>query len=360
MPEPRFRRVFPLVLVIATSVALLVVLQAFLVTLLVATIASGLVYPVYTWFVNRLGGRRRIAATLTLLLTLLLVLLPVASVLGIAVRQAVQLTTRVRPVVERLVNNPASVDELIRRMPGHAQLAPYRKQIVARTADVVNNAGAMLITWLSATTRSTVELVIHVGLLLYAMFFLLLDGPAMLSAVLRHVPLSADHKAQMTQRFVSIARATIKGTIVIGLIQGLLSGLAFYVAGIPDALFWTVTMMVLSILPVLGGALVWVPACIILALTGHVLKAALVAAYCGLIVGSVDNVLRPRLVGRDTEMHDLLILFSTLGGLLVFGPLGFIIGPIIAGLFVTSWSIFAAAFQDAFVDGTESASSADR
>src|SRR6185369_3115036 len=107
-------------------------------------------------------------------------------------RQAMQLTTRIQPIVERLVNNPASVDELIRRMPGHEQLAPYRKQIVARTADLVNNAGAMLIGWLSATTRSTVELVVHIALLLYAMFFFLLDGPAMLAAILRHVPLSAD------------------------------------------------------------------------------------------------------------------------------------------------------------------------
>jgi predicted PurR-regulated permease PerM len=174
------------------------------------------------------------------------------------------------------------------------------------------------------------------------MFFLLLDGPAMLAAILEHVPLSQDHKILMAERFVSITRATIKGTVVIGLIQGALSGLAFWVAGIQDSLFWTVVMMVLSILPIVGGALVWVPVCIVLGVTGHLLKAILLASFCALIVGSVDNVLRPRMVGRDTEMHDLLILFSTLGGLLVFGPLGFIIGPLVAGLFVTSWSIFAA------------------
>jgi predicted PurR-regulated permease PerM len=133
---------------------------------------------------------------------------------------------------------------------------------------------------------------------------------------------------------------------VIGVIQGTLSGLAFWVAGIPQALFWTVVMVVLSILPVIGGALVWVPACIILLASGQVLKGLLLAAFCGLIVGSVDNVLRPRLVGRDTKMHDLMILFSTLGGILAFGPIGFIIGPILAGLFVTSWELFGVAYRD--------------
>ncbi|HSC28237.1 MAG TPA: AI-2E family transporter, partial [Vicinamibacterales bacterium] len=151
---------------------------------------------------------------------------------------------------------------------------------------------------------------------------------------------------QMKDRFMSVTRATVKGTIVIGAIQGTLAGIAFWVVGIPDALFWTVVMIVLSILPVIGGALVWIPACIILVATGQVLKGLLLAAFCGLIVGSVDNVLRPRLVGRDTKMHDLLILFSTLGGILVFGPVGFIIGPILAGLFVTSWGLFGVAYRD--------------
>jgi predicted PurR-regulated permease PerM len=118
------------------------------------------------------------------------------------------------------------------------------------------------------------------------------------------------------------------------------------VVGIPDVVFWTVVMIVLSILPLIGGALVWVPAAIILAATGHVIQAVLLVLFCSVIVGSVDNVLRPRLVGRDTKMHDLMILFSTLGGLIVFGPVGFILGPVLAGLFVTSWEIFGLAYRD--------------
>ncbi len=175
---------------------------------------------------------------------------------------------------------------------------------------------------MSSTTRGTVTFVFHFFLMLYTMFFLLMDGRSMLRALLNHLPLNDDDREQMTSRFMSVTRATVKGTIIIGIIQGGLAGLAFRVVGIPDALFWSLVMVVLSILPAIGGALVWVPACIILAANGEVMKAVLLAAFCALIVGSVDNLLRPRLVGRDTKMHDLVILFSTLGGILAFGPVG--------------------------------------
>jgi predicted PurR-regulated permease PerM len=125
-----------------------------------------------------------------------------------------------------------------------------------------------------------------------------------------------------------------------------LAGLAFWALGISHAMFWGAIMVVLSVIPLLGGALIWVPAAIVLALTGHWVKAVILAGFCGLVVGSVDNVLRPRLVGRDTQMHDLMILFSTLGGIIVFGALGFIIGPIIAALFQTAWELFGIAYQD--------------
>jgi predicted PurR-regulated permease PerM len=224
-------------------------------------------------------------------------------------------------------------------------VAPYREQILTRAGDIIDTLGTFLVGSLSDATRGTVTFVFHAVLFLYTMFFLLMDGPAMLRAILAHLPLRDTEKEQMKDRFLAMTRATIKGTIIIGIIQGMLSGLAFWAVGIPDAIFWGVVMVVLSILPVVGGALVWVPACIILAVTGEFLKALLLAGFCSLVVGSVDNILRPRLVGRDTKMHDLVILFSTLGGIITFGPIGFIVGPILAGLFVTSWEIFAVSYR---------------
>jgi len=150
----------------------------------------------------------------------------------------------------------------------------------------------------------------------------------------------------MLQRFVSVARATLKGTFLIGIVQGTLGGIIFAILGISGAVLWGLLMIVLSVLPVIGGALVWVPAAIVLAIQGAWIKALILAGFCSLVIGSVDNVLRPRLVGRDTQMSDLLVLFSTLGGIAVFGAIGFIVGPIVAALFVTIWEIFGKAYRD--------------
>ena len=150
----------------------------------------------------------------------------------------------------------------------------------------------------------------------------------------------------MLTQFASITRATVKGTLVIGIIQGALAGVAFWVAGIEGAALWGTIMMILSIIPGIGAALVWVPAVIILFVTGHYLTATLLAAWCAAVVGTVDNFLRPMLVGRDAKMPDLLILIGTLGGLFLFGPIGFIVGPIVCGLFLTVWDIYGTTFRE--------------
>jgi predicted PurR-regulated permease PerM len=345
MTDVQFRRAFLLLVVAAVTAAFLAMLQTFLLTILVAGIFAGLAYPVYVKVLRLVRGHRPLASALTLLLMLVLVIGPLLGIVGVVVNQAIRVTNSIRPVVQRLVSEPTYLDQQLQRIPGIDRLEPYREQIVTAAGNMVGAVGGFLAGSLSSTASGTAAFLLHFFLLLYTMFFFLMDGPSMLQAILNHLPLRAGEKRQMTDRFVSVMRATVKGTIVIGIIQGALSGIAFWVAGIPDALFWTVVMIVLSILPVVGGALVWVPACLILAAMGQMTKAVLLAAFCSLVVGSVDNVLRPRLVGRDTKLHDVLILFSTLGGILTFGPLGFIIGPILAGLFVTSWDIFGVAYR---------------
>jgi predicted PurR-regulated permease PerM len=348
MTKDRFRRVFLLILVIGVSAAFLTLLRPFALTILTAAIFSGLAYPLYSRLLPVMRGHQPVASAVTLLLVLVLVIGPLLAILGIVANQAILVTENIRPVVERFVNEPTYLEQQLERIPG---LEPYREQILTRVGDVVDTVGSFLVSSLSGATRGTATFVFHFFMLLYTMFFLLMDGPAMLRKSLQHLPLREEDTRLMTSRFMSVTRATVKGTIVIGIIQGTLAGLAFWAVGIPNTLFWTVVMVVLSILPVIGGALVWVPACIILAATGRVLEGVLLATFCALIVGSVDNLLRPRLVGRDTQMHDILILFSTLGGILAFGPVGFIVGPILAGLFVTSWDIFGVAYRDVLAGG---------
>jgi predicted PurR-regulated permease PerM len=150
----------------------------------------------------------------------------------------------------------------------------------------------------------------------------------------------------MLERFMSVSRATIKGTLIIGSVQGALGGISFWVAGINGAAVWGTMMAVLSAIPGLGHALVWVPVTVYLALSGQWSGAIGLFVWNAFVVGSVDNFLRPGLVGKDTELPDIVILVSTLGGLVLFGPLGFIVGPIVAALFVTVWELYGAAFAD--------------
>lgn len=351
MADSHFRKAFLLFMVGALTIGLLIVLQGFLLTILVSAVMAGLLHPVYSWLAAGLRGHRRTAAGVTLLVTFVLIVGPLLGILSIVVSQAVSITQNIRPIIEKAINEPTYIDQILRGLPIYDYVAPYRQQILTTAGDVVQSLGGFLIASLQSTTRGTVSFVFHFFVALYTMFFLLVDGPGMLRAILDHLPLRSEEKNLLTDRFLSVTRATIKGTIIIGVIQGSLAGLAFWVVGIPNAAFWTVVMVVLSILPLIGGALVWVPACIILFASGAVTKAILLALFCALVVGSIDNLLRPRLVGHDTKMHDVVILFSTLGGLMAFGPLGFVIGPVLAGLFVTGWQIFGLAYRDELLDG---------
>ena len=357
--DSQFRKTFLLLLVVTVSLALVVLLESFVLTIVLAAVMAGLLFPFYTWLSRRLNGRPVLAAALTLLVTIVLILGPLLGIVSLVVTQAASVTTNIRPVVERFISEPTYLDEQLQRLPGWNYLEPYREEILRTAGDVVNSAGSFLVSSLSNTTKGTVTFVFNFFIALYTMFFFLIDGPGLLAAVLDHIPLRRDEKVLLTDRFMSVTRATIKGTIVIGVLQGVLSGLAFWVVGIPNAAFWTVLMAVLSILPLIGSALVWLPASIILYASGDVTQAIILVLFCSLIVGSVDNVLRPRLVGHDTKMHDLVILFSTLGGIVVIGPVGFIIGPVLAGLFVTSWQIFGIAYRDQLADGTPKILDAD-
>ncbi len=211
---------------------------------------------------------------------------------------------------------------------------------------MVGSISGFLINSLSSATVGTMNFLFMTFVLLYAMYFFLMDGKKLVRQALYYLPLEDRDEQLLLARFTSVARATLKGTAVIGVLQGALSGLAFAVVGIPSAVFWGVIMTILSILPGIGTALVWVPAAVILGASGHYGKAVGLVAFCSLVVGSLDNLLRPALVGKDTQMHELMIFLSTLGGIVMFGVVGFIIGPIIAALFLSVWEIYGVMFAD--------------
>jgi predicted PurR-regulated permease PerM len=340
------RRVLGL-LVLAVTIAFLAMIQKFLVTMLLAAIFSALLYPLYRRLLRAFRGRKSLASAVTLLLALLLVVIPLAGFIGVLVGQAISVTNSVAPWLQSHLSSEDQLVALIQRVPYGDRLLPYRGEVLSRTAEAVHAVGAFVVSRLSDVTRGTLSFLFNVVLMLYAMFFYLCDGPRVLQSITRHLPLSTADTDRLVGKFVSVARATLTSTMAIGVIQGTLGGLGFAVAGIPGAVFWGTMMTVLSMIPGIGTALVWVPGCIYLFAIGKAGTAIVLALYCLLIVGSVDNLLRPRLVGKGAQMDDLLVLLSTLGGIAMFGAVGFILGPIIAALFITLWDILGASVGSA-------------
>jgi predicted PurR-regulated permease PerM len=342
----RLEGVFLICLALLITVIFYRMVAAFVQTIFLAAVFSGMMHGLYTRLTRRLGGRKATASAVTVALFVLLLIVPLSGFLGIVVSQAVEVTASVGPWVERELSQAHEIDSLMRRLPFWETIQPYQDVISTKVAEFAGRLGTFLVTMVAAASRGTAMFFFHLFVMLYAMFFFLLHGKKYLATILYYIPLRPEAENRLVARFVSVARATIKGTLVIGVVQGGLAGLAFLVVGIQGWAFWSVVMMILSIIPGVGTALIWVPAVIYLFAVGLAGKAIGLGIWCAVVVGMVDNVLRPWLVGRDTQMSDLLVLLSTLGGIIAFGASGFIIGPIIAALWVTVWEIYGETFAE--------------
>jgi predicted PurR-regulated permease PerM len=342
----RLRRVVLIVVALGITLLFLGMISQFLIALLLAALAAGILRPLYKRLVLSFRGRQSLASAVSILLLLLLGIVPLvvfAIVVGI---QAVEIGREVGPWVSAQIAETRSFDSLVERFPQLEAARPYRNQIIVKLGEFGSAVGAFAVTAFTAAARETISFFLLLFILLYATFFFLIDGRETLRKILYYLPLPQEDESRLVARFVSVARATIKGTGVVGIAQGAVGGIGFWVAGINGAALWATVMAVFSILPGVGTAVVWVPAVIYLFVVEKTLAAILLAAWCIVVVGTIDNFLRPWLVGKDTKMSDLLVLLSTLGGIVMFGAVGVIIGPIIAALFVTVWEIYGEVFRD--------------
>ena len=344
-------RVFLLVLVVGISVLFFAMIRNFVMAILLAGIFASLSHPLYRRLCGLFRGRRQIASIITLLLIVLVILVPLGSLLGVVTAEAISVGESIAPWVQQKLNNPDEIVVWLQQQPYYDRIAPYEDDILKKAGEAVSFLSRFLVNGVSMATSGTIHFFFMLAVMLYAMFFFLIDGGRLLDRILYYLPLGDEDERRLLDKFRSVTRATLKGTAVIGVLQGGLAGLAFAVVGIPSALFWGTIMVVLSIIPGIGTGLVWVPAAVILIAGGSVAKGVGLTLFCAVVVGSIDNVIRPRLVGKDTQMPDLLILVGTLGGIVMFGLLGFIIGPIVAALFVTVWEIYGVVFRDMLPPG---------
>lgn len=341
------QRGFIAVLALALTGVFLWMIQDFLSALFLAAVLAIFVFPMQIFFSKLFGGRDKIAATCTLLLTVFLVLIPLLAILALVAEQAVDVGQTFIPWVQQQIRafREEGFAGLPEWLPFRDNLAPYQDQIAARLGEAVSGLGGVLVGGLRRATGGVLGFVLNLVVLLFALFYLLTSGPRALKKALGLLPMQPRDRDLLAERTLSTIRATVKGTFVIAVIQGGLTGIALAVAGVPGAAFWGAIAGILSIIPGVGPPLVWLPASIWLWVNGEQVPAIALGVWGAAVVGVIDNLLRPVLVGQDAKMSDLMVLLSTLGGLTLFGAVGIIVGPVIAALFASAWFIYAQSFQ---------------
>ena len=339
-------------LVVLVTLAFAWTVQGLLLPIFWAVVLAVLFSPLYHWFSRRLRAHATVAALLTLLTVLVLVIGPLvglgatvtAEALGVYDRVTsgeIDLEAPIEAVEQALPSLTRRAEELGVDVEGAFQRA---RENVAGTAVTVGQAvaGGLL-----DIGQQTVRFTLLLAVTLYVLFFFVRDGDRLVEVLVRALPLGDPRERRLLTKFAAVTRATVKGTFVIAAVQGAIGGVTFALLGLGSPVLWGVVMAVFSLLPAVGGAIVWVPAAVYLALTGAWVKALVLTGVGVGIMGTVDNALRPVLVGRDAGMPDYMILLSTLGGLATFGFSGLVIGPVVAGLFLTVWELFTEEFGPA-------------
>ena len=344
MITPALRRAAFLLLLALVTVAFFWIISPFFGAVFWAMVLALMFMPVHRRLCARLRGRDTLAALGTLLFCMVIVVVPMIFVVGAMVDEATSFTQRLRTGEF----NPRTYFEQIQNaLPGWSRDLLGRfglfnaQDVVDKLTAAVVQGGQALTTRALAIGQNTLMLLVNLGIMLYLLFFFLRDGRDLAQTIRRAVPMQRQHTDFLLSKFATVVRATVKGTVVVALVQGVLGGVAFAFLGIHGAVLWGVVMSVLSLLPAIGAALVWAPVAIYLIATGSMIEGLGLAAWGAGVMGMVDNLLRPILVGKETKLPDYLVLLSTIGGLSIFGVNGFLIGPAIAALFVATWALFS-------------------
>jgi predicted PurR-regulated permease PerM len=331
------------ILLALVSIAFIWILLPFYGAVFWAVILGILFAPLQRRLQLKLGWQRNLISLLTLSICLLIAILPVIILSIFLVQEGTAVYRNIESgeldiagyVAQFKHSLPSYLQHLLDRF-GMGELNGLREKII-KSAMTGNEFVA---TQAFSFGQGTFEFIVSFFIMLYLLFFFLRDGAELARKVRMAVPLEENQKRRLQLKFNRVVRATVKGNLVVAITQGALGGLIFWFLDIPSALIWAVLMAFLSLLPAVGAGIIWAPVAAFFLFTGAIWQGVTLALFGVFVIGLVDNVLRPILVGKDTKMPDYMILISTLGGLAIFGLNGFVIGPLIAALFMSSWAIF--------------------
>jgi predicted PurR-regulated permease PerM len=342
-PPTLQNKVFLLLLALVT-IAFGAILWQFHGSVFWGVILAILFAPLHRKLLRRMPRRRNLAALCTLGLCLIVVILPMTAITVSLAQEATIIYERMR---SGQLNFGLYLQQVIAALPAWAANLLDRLNLTTvgelqqKFSSVAVQASQFVATQALSIGQNTLQFIVSFGIMLYLLFFLLRDGSSLALRIGQATPLDETHKRQLVSKFTTVIRATVKGNIVVAASQGALGGLIFWILGIQGPVLWGVSMAFLSLLPAVGAGLIWVPVAIYFLATGAVWQGVVLTAFGVGVIGLVDNVLRPILVGKDTKMPDYVVLISTLGGMALFGLTGFVIGPVIAALFIASWDLFS-------------------
>jgi len=339
----KFARYSLLFIVVVTGIVFFNMVKVFFVPVILAAVFAGLFHPFYESLLKLAQGRRAISAFVCCLALSIGVLLPAYGVANLVAREAVRFYQTVQ--AKGLRSLEADSQSFLQRHPILQSLRLETLPLQATVEQALKKAADLLAAAVNRASRETFELVANFFLTFFTMFYFFRDGPVLVQRLKYFSPLADRYENELIRRFLSVSRATIKGTLLVALIKGTLGGLTFWAFGLEAPVLWGVVMVFLSVLPVFGAWLVMYPAAAILVIGGHVWAGLGMFVIAAFVIGSIDNLLQPILVGRDSGMHELLVFFSMLGGISLFGVMGFLVGPVIAALFRTLLDIYGAEFN---------------
>lgn len=338
------QRVSFYILLALVTIAFAWLLIPYYTAVLWAVILAVIFFPVQQYLVRILNGRYNLAAFLSVLMCVCLVIIPMLVIFSSLVQEGNSLYQRLST---RQFDLNAYLNSIISILPDTLEdwlkrfelgdFAEWRSRISSGILQGSQLFAGRLVSF----GQNTVQFLIGFGIMLYLLFFLFRDGADLGRRIRQAIPLSDDYTRQFLEKFTAVVRATVKGNIIIAIIQGTIGGLAFWFLGIEAALLWGVMMTFFSMLPAVGAALVWVPAAVWFFVSGAWGKGIILVLIGTLVIGLVDNLLRPPLVGKGTRLPDYVVLISTVGGISLVGINGFVVGPLIAAMFIAAWSLLA-------------------
>jgi len=332
-------------ILILVSVATFFIFKPFLVALLLAAMLAVLFQKPYEYLLSKTGNRKGLSSLITSMLILLLIIIPVTIISVLVGNEVISsyqsiadsgdfYQNQINPLIEKIQTNPFYEIFGLQQVLGKEAFAQYSGQF-----------GKLVLAFLQTAYLNAAHIILMIFVMFFSLYYFFIDGKDVVKKVKYISPLRDSHENMLVEKFISISRATIKGNLVVAIIQGTLGATLFAAVGIQSAIIWGVAMMFLSLLPMMGTSLVWFPAGIIMLMMGNIWQGIVILVLGFTIISTIDNVLSPELIGKDTQLHPLLLFFAILGGLPLFGFAGFIVGPVIVALFVSMWEIYGVEFK---------------